>query len=235
MNAPLVSCVIAVFNGEKYLREAIDSVLTQTWRPTELVVVDDGSLDSSAEIAASYGQRLRLLRQANAGVSVARNSGVAASTGQLLCFLDADDWLESDKIEQQVARLCAEPALDFCDCHSRSFWSPELDAKRLQREHHYREFIDRVDHGHINTWLMRRALFDRVGGFTPGMAYSEDIDFLSRCRDSGMRFATLPTVLVWRRFHDDNVTSGDAIAQGAALAATMKAHLDRIRALKARG
>jgi glycosyltransferase involved in cell wall biosynthesis len=235
MSAPLVSCVIAVFNGEKYLREAIDSVLAQTWQPTELVVVDDGSLDSSAAIAASYGPRLRLLRQANAGVSVARNAGVAASSGQMLCFLDADDWLESDKIEQQVARLCAEPALDLCDCQSRNFWSPELDAERLQREHRHREFIDRLDHGHISTWLMRRSLFESVGGFTPGMAYSEDIDFLSRCRDGGMRGATLPAALAWRRLHDANATSGDAAMQGAALAATMKAHLDRLRALKARG
>lgn len=235
MSEPLVSCVIAVFNGEKYLREAIDSVLNQTWPPTELVVVDDGSLDASAAIAASYGQRLRMLRQANAGVSVARNAGVAASTGQLLCFLDADDWLEPDKIEQQVERLCAEPALDFCDCHSRNFWSPELEVERLRREHRHREFIDRVEHGHISTWLMRRTLFERVGGFKPGMAYCEDIDLLSRCRDSGMRGATLPATLTWRRLHDANATSGDAAVQGAALAATMKAHLDRLRALKARG
>ncbi len=235
MSDPLVSCVIAVFNGEKYLRQAIDSVLGQTWRPTELVVVDDGSVDTSAEIAASYGTRLRLLRQANAGVSVARNAGVAASSGEMLCFLDADDWLESDKIEQQARRLAAESALDFCDCHSRNFWSPELDATRLQREHRHREFIDRLDHGHISTWLMRRALFECVGGFAPGMAYSEDIDLLSRCRDAGMRGATLPAALTWRRFHDANATSGNAAVQGAALAAAMKAHLDRMRMLKARG
>jgi glycosyltransferase involved in cell wall biosynthesis len=91
---PTVSVVIPAYNAEAYLREALDSVFAQTRPPDEVVVVDDGSTDRTSEVAASYGDRVRLLRQPNRGEAAARNAGVLAARGALIAFLDADDtWL----------------------------------------------------------------------------------------------------------------------------------------------
>ena len=126
---PLVSCIIAVFNGEAYLREAIDSLLEQTYAELEIVVVNDGSTDGTANVIDGYGDRVRVLNQANCGVSIARNRGVAMSTGQLLCFLDADDRVDRRKIAMQVATFEADAQLEFCDCHASYFWSAEISAE----------------------------------------------------------------------------------------------------------
>lgn len=100
---PLVSIVIPVYNGAKYLRSALDSVLEQTYERLQLIVVDDGSTDSSPEILAAYGSRLVTIRQTNFGVAEARNAGIRASQGDLIAFLDQDDWWLPEKIEKQVA------------------------------------------------------------------------------------------------------------------------------------
>ena len=111
MTGPLVSVIVPVHNGARFLAAALDSVAAQDYGSMEIVVVDDGSSDNSAEIAASY--RVRLLQQPNRGVAEARNAGVAESSGELLAFLDQDDlWLER-KVSRQVAALEADPTLGF--------------------------------------------------------------------------------------------------------------------------
>ncbi len=111
MAAPLVSVVVPVYNGAKYLRQALDSALGQTYPRLQLVIVDDGSTDSSAEIIASYGPRLCSIRQANAGVACARNAGIRAAAGDLIAFLDQDDWWLPEKVDRQVERFRADPDL----------------------------------------------------------------------------------------------------------------------------
>src|SRR5258708_3362172 len=96
---PPVSVIIPCYNGRRFLSQAIDSVLVQTIVPGEIIVVDDGSTDDSAEVAESYGPPVRVIRQANQGESAARNVGIAAARGDYLLFLDADDLLESQSLE----------------------------------------------------------------------------------------------------------------------------------------
>jgi glycosyltransferase involved in cell wall biosynthesis len=228
-----VSCIVAVYNGETYLRETIESLLAQTHRDVEIIVVDDGSTDGTADVLGRYGDRLRVLSQANAGVSTARNRGVAMSAGGLVCFLDGDDLLEPTKIALQAAAL-ANSKFDFCDCHSTYFWSPEIPADVLHRDARYAEpFWHKVLPGHISTWMFRRELWDRVGGFQSHMRYSEDVDWFSRARDLPMRPLTLPDVLTHRRLHARNVTAKLGAEQAAGLADTLKAHLTRMRARRA--
>lgn len=230
-----VSCIIAVYNGEAYLREAIDSVLCQEYPHVEIIIVDDGSKDGTAEVIRRYGDRVVSLSQPNSGVSAARNRGVASSTGQLLNFLDADDLLDARKIAIQVDAFRADESLDFCDCHSSYFWSPEMSSEALARDvRHAEPFWHKVLPGHISTWLLRRELWDRVGGMVPGMHFSEDVDWLSRARDLSMRKRTLPDVLTRRRLHPGNVTARRRAEQGAALADMLKAHLGRVRGRSAR-
>jgi glycosyltransferase involved in cell wall biosynthesis len=108
---PLASVIVPVYNGARFLRAALDSVLAQTYRPVEIVVVDDGSTDVSPGVIASYGDRVRSLRQANSGVAAARNAGIRAASGELIALLDQDDWWLPGKMAAQVERFAADPGL----------------------------------------------------------------------------------------------------------------------------
>jgi glycosyltransferase involved in cell wall biosynthesis len=108
---PLVSVVMPVYNGAKYLRQALDSALAQIYAPLEVIAVDDGSTDESAEILEAYRPRVVTLRQANAGVSAARNAGIRAARGELIAFLDQDDWWLREKVSRQVALFSADDRL----------------------------------------------------------------------------------------------------------------------------
>lgn len=117
--APAVSVVMPAYNAAACVRRAVDSVLAQTWADRELLVVDDGSGDATPAVLAAYGERLRVLRQANAGPAAARNHGLRAARGRYVAFLDADDWWLPAKLERQVALLDARPALGFCSTATR--------------------------------------------------------------------------------------------------------------------
>ena len=231
---PLVSCIIAVLNGEAYLQQAIDSLLAQTYPATEIIVVNDGSTDRTPDVVARYGNRLRLLNQENRGVSIARNRGVAMSTGSLLCFLDADDLLKPTKIALQIARFQADPQLQFCDCHTAYFWTPEMSQARREADFRYADPFWRMPlPGHISTWLFRRQVWERVGEFSAGKQYAEDVDWFSRGRDLGLPRLTLSDVLTLRRLHENNVTTRNPGEQVSDLANMLKAHLLRKRTRKA--
>src|SRR5215471_18905764 len=110
---PRVSVIIPVYNCEQYLAEAIQSALSQTGSTLEVIVVDDGSTDASAEVARSFGSRVRYCYQANAGIGAARNCGIAMAVGNLYAFLDADDRYVKGKLAKQIAVLEDDPSLDM--------------------------------------------------------------------------------------------------------------------------
>ena len=111
---PLVSCIVPVFNGERYLAEALDSILAQTYRPVDLIVVDDGSTDGTAQVAAGYGERITYLYQENSGPAAARNKGIDAAQGEFVAFLDADDVWHEEKLARQMVRFDARRELGVC-------------------------------------------------------------------------------------------------------------------------
>src|SRR3989442_14959767 len=115
---PSVSVVIPVYNGERYLVDAIQSVLDQTYQNFEVIVVDDGSTDGSAAVAKRFGEAIRFVHQANGGVCKARNTGIAAARGGYLAFLDQDDLWLPDKLAVQVAYLDSHPEVGavYCQC-----------------------------------------------------------------------------------------------------------------------
>lgn len=196
-----VACVIPVYNGARYLRQAIESVLGQTHQPIELVVVDDGSRDASAAIAASYGDRLRSLRRPRGGPAAARNAGVRATTAEYVAFLDQDDWWPPAKIATQMAHFVRRPDLDVSVGHVESVFDGPSEARTANRPR------SGIVPGYVpGTLLIRRTAFERVGGFDEQLWFVDALDWFARASQHGIAADLLPDVLLFHRVHGDNLS-----------------------------
>jgi glycosyltransferase involved in cell wall biosynthesis len=199
----LVSVIVPVHAGERFINAALDSVAAQTYARVETIVVDDGSPDRAAEIAAERAG-VSVLHQPRAGVAAARNAGAAAAHGELLAFLDQDDEWHPSKLELQVALLREHPEVSLVLAHMevhlmagtpRPSWFPT----EWLREPHQPGYIP-------STWLVRRDMFARIGPFDTTYETACDADWLARFKDAGLAGAMrlLPDVLVRWRIHDAN-------------------------------
>ena len=157
---PSVSVLICVRDGERFLAEAIDSVLAQTAPPDEIVVVDDGSSDRSGEIAASYDS-VRVVRQAPLGLGAARNRAVAEATGELVAFLDCDNLWDERKLELQLDAFEGDPELDFVFTHAREFATPGEEGGAAVR-------AEPMPGGLTSSLCARREAIARAGGLRRG-------------------------------------------------------------------
>ena len=212
MKTPQVSVIMPVYNGEAYLASAVDSVLGQTTQDLELVVVDDGSSDGSAAILERYGERIRVLRQANAGVSAARNAGIAAARGEFIAFLDSDDWWESDFLDEML-RAMADPATAIAYCGWQNVGvnpgSPFVppDYEGADKLHHLLRFASLWP---IHGILIRRRLMPPGLPFNPAYPACEDYDLWLRIA-AFHRIQLVPRVLAYYRKHGAaNATSDQA-------------------------
>jgi glycosyltransferase involved in cell wall biosynthesis len=221
----LVSCVVPAFNAARFLGEALDSILAQTHPAVEVIVVDDGSTDETAAIAAAYASRLRLIRQENRGPAEARNRGLACAQGDYVAFLDADDLWLPDKLARQMARFRARPELDFCVTGIQNFWMDELSEEAARFQGH--RFMEVLPGYVLQTLAARRTLFDIVGGFDPARQPSEDVDWFLRALDRGSTHEVLPDLLVRRRLHAGNLTRGDLASRPVLLQAVWASHRRR--------
>ncbi|MDX6512136.1 MAG: hypothetical protein QOE36_1640 [Gaiellaceae bacterium] len=233
---PLVSVVIPVFNGARFLGEAIRSVLDQTYRPFELIVVDDGSTDGSVALARAFAG-VRVLAQEHAGPGVARNRGVAAARGELLAFLDADDVLPPDKLEVQVGHLLEHPEVGCVLGRLETILEPgtELPAWAFTAAATAERRPDLPERGQVPliSMVLRASLFHELGGFDPTYRYGEDADLLMRITRLAP-VVTLDSVVLHRRIHDANV-SHDVSALRRATFRVLKDHMRRLRADEASG
>jgi glycosyltransferase involved in cell wall biosynthesis len=220
----LVSVIIPVFNGEKYLREAIESALGQTYKPVEIIVVDDGSTDGSAEIAKSFVPHVRYVFKSHGGLAAALNYGISLSRGDFLSFLDADDLWVEDKLALQMTAFDNDPALDAVFGHAKQFWTPELVKNNKIRVQ--TEIMPAFLKGAM---LIRRDAFFRVGTFDTRWEVGESIDWFLKAEEKGLKTSMLPETVVKRRIHADNVGIRKRDARGD-LARMLKESLDRRRA-----
>lgn len=230
MQPSLISCIVPVFNGERYLKEALDSILAQTYRPIEIIVVDDGSTDNTAAVVAGYGEQVRYLLQSNTGPAAARNLGLTAAHGAFVAFLDADDLWHTEKLSRQMTQFAIRPELDLCVTHIQNFWIPELqeEAEWFQ-DHRFSQSLP----GYVtSTLLARRAIFDKLGSFNPTLRHAEDVEWFVRATEQETVMALLPDALVYRRLHQSNI-SRQVVANREALLQVTKAALDRRRGLSA--
>jgi glycosyltransferase involved in cell wall biosynthesis len=196
-----VSVVIPAYDAERYLCEAIESVLRQTHPPLELIVVDDGSSDRTSEIALGFGGSVQCVRQSHAGVGAALNRGIAMSRGALLAFLDADDLWTEDKLALQLDALERAPELDIVFGYVRTFHSPELTAEQRSRIELQEKPIPGIYKG---TMLIRREAFLQVGPFATQWKLGDFVEWYARAVDTALTSSMLPEVVAHRRLHLTN-------------------------------
>lgn len=218
----LVSVIIPTYNCAAYLGEALTSVLQQSYQPCEIIVIDDGSTDATPAVVAEFQQHLaqgtaypatvplRYGHQANAGPATARNHGVRLAQGNLLAFLDADDWWHPQKLEHQIARLTAEPALGYVFSHmtvrleTASTWPVALNQAHYQNE---------PPCILPSALLVRHGVFLQVGYFDEHYRYSDDTDWFLRAKDAAIPYAIVPEPLVYKRIHEQNLSHQPTMSQ----------------------
>jgi glycosyltransferase involved in cell wall biosynthesis len=206
---PQVSVIIPTYNSARYLVEALESVLAQTFRDVEVLVIDDGSTDETPEIMKRYGEPVRYLRQENAGVAAARNRGIGESSGKYIAFLDADDTWYPQKLERQMAALAN--GTGYRACYS-TFLEVKADltpigVRRIKRQGSTIEDLLLRGNvvGSICTVVAERSLFDTVGGFDPDLSQCADWDMWVRLA-AQTEFIYLDEPLVTYRQHGMNMS-----------------------------
>lgn len=202
---PEIDCIVPVFNGEAYLAETLDSILAQTWRPLDILVVDDGSTDDTPGIIAGYaGDGVRSIRQENAGPAAARNLGVAETDGPFVAFLDADDLWLPQKLERQMAWFEANPAGEILSSSYENFWIDDLKHEEAALGDH---LLTRTQTGY--NWsgaVVRRETLEKLGPFNPEISGRDSIEWLARAKQRGIPVEVLPEILYRRRIHHDNLS-----------------------------
>jgi glycosyltransferase involved in cell wall biosynthesis len=229
-NEERISVIVPTYNRGNYILEAVESVLSQTYRLVELIVVDDGSTDDTGRILSELEADLIYIRQENRGFAAARNVGVDNSSGSFLAFLDSDDiWLE-DKLRMQMEVFEHSPETDVVYGRARQFISPELaeDEKAPLLHMDGKDLPSPL----ACSMLIRRRAFERVGPFDESLCIGVEMEWYARLSDRKCNVKMLDKVVYRRRLHKTNINLTRADEQPERLR-VLKKILDRRRGRKA--
>jgi glycosyltransferase involved in cell wall biosynthesis len=198
----MISVVIAVHNGAQFIASALRSVMRQTFAAGEIIVVDDGSTDKSADIATSFDASLRVLRRSHQGGAATLNAGVAVAKGDLLAFLDADDLWAEDKLARQIVAFASDASLDAVFGRVVQFTDMEC---RISEPSEIRHMSTSSPGPSKNAMLIRRDTFDVVGPFDQATV-ADFPEWYARAVTIGIRTKVLDQVVAFRRIHRNNTT-----------------------------
>ena len=205
MNGGLVSCIVPVFNGERYIQQALESIHQQTYRPLEIILVDDGSTDNTIGVVKRLEFSVQYIEQDNMGPAAARNLGINLAKGDFVAFLDSDDLWHQEKLSKQMTRFQDDPDLDICITHLSHFEDSEQGRKDIvyqgqRRLHNIPGYV-------TQTLLSRRNTFEKVGFFDPNLRHGDANDWFVRVADYGLCVELLQEALVFRRLHATNFSA----------------------------
>jgi len=222
---PLINVIVPVYNAELYLEEAIQSVLSQTYQPVEILIINDGSTDGSASVAKKFTEQTIYIFQSNQGAAAARNLGIKKSSADFLAFLDADDVWTPNKLSKQMESFNEHPELDMVFGGVEQFHSPELKMENNSNT----ISIDKHPLGILpGTMLIKRASFLEVGLFDPNWKVGEFIDWYAKAKEKHLSSTVIPGTVLRRRIHKSNlgIRARDSRADYVQI---LKAALDRKR------
>jgi glycosyltransferase involved in cell wall biosynthesis len=210
-----ISVVIPAYNAARFLPETLRSVLAQTLPANEILIVDDGSTDNTADIAESFGPPVQVFRRPNARQGASRNFGVSQATGEWIAFLDADDLWDPSKLARQMEELRKHPDADICYTARTKFTQrgdtiQYLGTVPAPPAAEIGDALFQAATFLPSSVVIRRSTFLAMGGFGTTFKITEDWDLWMRLLHSGVRFASCPEPLLLYRIHDNNV-SGNGI------------------------
>lgn len=197
MESYFVSVIIPVYNGEAFLEEAIQSIQQQNYQSLEIIIVDDGSTDRTAAIAASYSKQIRYIFQPNCGPAAARNKGLEVAHGNVIAFLDVDDLWTPNKLKLQLSYLSRDPSEVVLG---------RVQVETLDNEPEFKANTDSMLAFVVGCGLFRKSVFERIGYFDVSLRYGEDIDWFLRAREQNIVITVLPQVTLLHRKHRNNMT-----------------------------
>ncbi|MEG4206887.1 glycosyltransferase [Microcoleus sp. Pol7_A1] len=208
---PLISVIIPVYNGARYIVQAVESALGQTFTNLEIIVVDDGSTDRTQQVLQPYIDRIRYIYQKNQGVGVARNQACQLARGKFLAFLDADDYFLPSKLEKQIACFDADPTLDMV----QTGWllvdetGREISAVKPWQQAPELDLASFIIYKCVrpSAMMLRRNCWEDLGGFASHFRLAEDLDFALRLTLKGYKAVWLEEILTCYRQHNSNIMS----------------------------
>lgn len=207
MVKPLVSVIIPVKNGERFLSQSIESVLAQDYRPIEIIVIDGRSTDRTAEIAGSFDE-VQYVEQINEGIPDAWNLGIDRANGPLLAFISSDDRWTPQKLTCQVGHMERHPEQLYTIAMFRYFLEQgHTIPKGFNPQLLDRDLIGRI----METLVARREVFEKVGRFDTSFRIGEDVDWYARAKDMAVPMAVISEVLLHKRIHDQNASADAAV------------------------
>ncbi|EDZ96956.1 glycosyltransferase [Limnospira fusiformis KN01] len=223
---PRVSVIIPAYNADRYIAEAINSIFSQSYQDYEIIVVDDGSTDSTPEILQSYGSRIHSISQTNGGIAAARNLGIAAAKGELIALLDHDDIFLADKLPAQVACFDSHPGVGLVNSGWQIISADGTPQSNIEPWH-------KVPTLTLETWLtdtpilpsammFRREWWEKAGGFDSRFDGADDVDFVLRLAKMGCEATWLKQMTVGYRQHDRAMSIADPTKQLEAFNAVLE-------------
>ena len=214
MDAPKISVVVCAFNGEKFIAEAIQSILNQTIKPYEIIVVNDGSTDQTLGQLSPFKDLITLIDQENQGLPSARNNGIKAAKGNLMAFLDQDDFFPEDAFKSQLEAFAEYKTARVVFGHTQLtkegvvVLNPEDSVLLLL----------------MGCTMIEKSVFDEVGVFDPSMLMGEDVDMFLRINEAKIPMAIHDKVVMNYRRHGENLTANSRKTQLYFIRAIKKAH-----------
>jgi glycosyltransferase involved in cell wall biosynthesis len=227
---PLISCIVPTYNSERYVAEALQSIVAQTYHPLEVIIADDGSTDNTLKIVRAFVSPLtpiRIVTQHTRGPAATRNMGIQAAAGEFLAFLDADDLWHPEKLTRQIAAFRTQPSLDICVTHIQMFWEDELQQEAAMFRSEPR--TKPIPGFATTTLLARRSVFERIGMLNESLWFADATEWFIRASVAGITSALLPDVLTHHRMHSSNHTRRRREASTDEFLLLVKGVLDRRR------
>ncbi|MGD0338846.1 MAG: glycosyltransferase [Bacteroidota bacterium] len=201
METPVVSVIIPVYNGERFIDDALKSVFRQDYRPLDVIVVDDGSVDKTADIISQFGE-VRYLSQPHQGLAAALNKGLGAARGEFITFLDSDDWWTPHTLRKQIDHMSANPQADLVLGKMHNYMEPGCSVTVSTKNLQAGEFVCLI----MGAVMVRRHVFDTIGLFNRTLTLAIDVDFFIRIKEAGFRMDIVQDVFLYRRIHGSNMS-----------------------------
>lgn len=208
-NNPLVSVVIPTYNKAQYLKKAIESVLNQTYKAIEMIIIDDGSTDNTQQVVKSFNDpKIIYIWQKNKGPAAAKNTGIKKAQGKYIAFLDSDDlWLE-EKLEKQLEFMEKNPEMSLLGtgCYEIDSQGKILGKKIFPKKNeNLQKILIRYNPFIQSSVLVKKEVFDKIKGYDENFSESEDYEFWLRVARY-YKIANLPELLVMKRYHSENLS-----------------------------